>query len=52
MIEKVLMESGNYSGFRYLTQSEVPCSVAGIHIDATDYANRFVDTDHTRVKYF
>jgi len=56
MVEQVLMESGNYKGFRYLKQDEVPQGhVPGIHMDTDGkmlpYPERFEGTDTSRVEY-
>ena len=60
MIERVLLDTGNYCGFSYLYKSELPYGATpGIHPDPgtkviphTDYTERFKDTDHTRVRYY
>ncbi|MAH07439.1 hypothetical protein CMI38_04285 [Candidatus Pacearchaeota archaeon] len=58
MVEKVLMDSGNYKGFGYLTEDEVPKGeLPGIRMgnvapDGTLMDNRFENTDNTRVRYF
>jgi hypothetical protein len=58
-IETILHETGNYKGFRYLTQNEVPAGhLPGINISHIDgqhlenYDARFENTDRTRVAYF
>jgi hypothetical protein len=59
-IETILHETGNYKGFRYLTQNEVPAGFhrPGINISHIDgqhlenYDARFENTDRTRVAYF
>jgi len=56
MVEQVLMESGNYRGFRYLKQDEVPQGhIPGIYMDADGkmlpYPERFEGTDTSRVEY-
>lgn len=58
-LEMILMKSGNYRGFRYLTDSEVPAGhLPGINISPIDgqhlesMESRFKDTDYTRVSYF
>ena len=56
MVEQVLMESGNYKGFRYLKQDEVPEGhVPGIYMDVDGKmlpdTERFEGTDRTRVEY-
>ena len=50
MVEQVLMDSGNYKGFGYLTENEVPKgALPGIRRDEADI---FENTDSTRVRYF
>jgi hypothetical protein len=52
MIEAVLMDTGNYKGFRYLAQDEVPTGCTpGIRRDRGD-EKKFENTDNTRVRYF
>ena len=59
-IETILHETGNYKGFRYLTQNEVPAGYhrPGINISPIDGQHfedivaRFDNTDSTRVAYF
>lgn len=58
-LDLVLMKSGNYRGFRYLTANEVPAGHApGINISPIDgqhlenMDSRFKDTDPSRVCYF
>ena len=49
-LENILMASGNYKGFFYLTEDEVPEGERpGIRNEST--ANRFIDTDCNRVRY-
>lgn len=64
LIENVLMDSGNYSGFSYLDAHDMKTSRGGttVGINRTDpnsvldhdklYKLRFANTDHTRVNYF
>ena len=54
LLEKILMESKNYHGFRYLDKGELPHgSTPGIRwSESGDYSEQFADTDHTRVYYF
>ena len=54
LLEKILMESRNYNGFRYLDKGELPeGSTPGIRWSENDsYEERFADTDNTRVHYF
>lgn len=57
-IESVLMEAGQYNGFKYLTPRDMFYSDNGTSYGinpAPEYApdgwDRFEGTDHTRVKY-
>jgi len=50
VLETILVETGNYKGFRYLGESEVPAYEKPGIWDVTE--NRFDDTDSTRVQYF
>jgi len=59
VLESVLLSTGNYRGFGYLTESEVPpghrpgvniSPVDGQHME--DYDARFHNTDTTRVHYY
>jgi hypothetical protein len=59
ILESVLMETGNYKGYRYLTANEVPAGhLPGINISPIDgqhledMVRRFEDTDSSRVCYF
>ena len=57
MIERVLHDSNNYSGFCYLTKNDLPDGVApGVNIgpnnETLSYDERFKGTDETRRKYF
>ena len=55
LLEGVLMVSGNYKGFRYLTKDEVPqmCK-PGINLitEPNTVEMKFKDTDDTRREYF
>ena len=56
VLEFTLHETGNYRGFRYLTEREVPTGeLPGINVDdkgpLDDILARFQDTDCTRVEY-
>ena len=56
LIEQVLHDSGNYKGYRYLTQAEIPSPhKPGIQVDENGevlpYPDRFKDTDDTRREY-
>lgn len=56
-LETVLHKTGNYRGFRYLTDKEVPRDMKpGIRMGADgemlSYEERFRDTDGTRRCYF
>lgn len=55
-LEDILHETGNYKGFRYLLQEEIPeGQKPGVnYLDGVphwDYELRFKDTDCTRVQY-
>lgn len=56
VLEDILHTSGNYHGFRYLGNLEVPRGqYPGIHmelIDSRDHEAKFFGTDRTRVQYF
>jgi hypothetical protein len=57
VLEGVLHSTGNYRGFRYLTQDEVPVGEKpGINCFKSEtentYESRFLNTDRTRVQYF
>ena len=57
MIEKILGNSANYTGFRYLTNQELPENVRpGVRNapngDVLDYEKSFENTDETRRYYF
>jgi len=62
LIEPILMDSGNYSGFRFLGKTDMEKSKNGTTVginqtawDSTydkDSKAQFNNTDHTRVKYF
>ena len=54
----ILMDTGNYNGFRYLTKNKVPeGALPGINIDPVDgkplenFEERFSNTDPTRRFY-
>lgn len=55
LLDHTLHETGNYRGFRYLTQDEVPDgALPGIRCEngeALPYPERFHSTDSTRVQY-
>ncbi len=55
LLEKVLMGSGNYRGFRYLSASEMLNSVngtqPGINAEGDTTLAKFTNTDGTRVCY-
>lgn len=53
MLELVLMETGNYRGFAYLSQDEVLAGLPGINTPAEllSMEERFVNTDPTRRRY-
>jgi hypothetical protein len=60
VLERMLHDTGNYHGFRYLEISQVPEGFKpGINLDPnetgmphTDYNLRFKDTDSSRVSYY
>lgn len=59
LLESVLHETGNYSGFGYLDVDDMVGSDNGNTVGINDtvskklpYDERFADTDRTRVKYF
>jgi hypothetical protein len=57
LLESALHESGNYKGYRYLHEDEIPSGgKPGIRVDANGenlpYPDRFVDTDDTRRSYY
>ena len=57
VLNRVLHETGNYRGFRYLSIQEVPCNnapgiVYGEHGEMLPFEERFKHTDRTRVKYY
>jgi hypothetical protein len=58
MAEKLLHDSGNYKGFRYLNQHEIPKAAAypGIWVDENmqylPYPNRFENTDDTCIQFY
>jgi hypothetical protein len=59
ILENVLQDSGNYKGYDYLNQTQVPAGhKPGININIHgedpfiyDIVERWKDTDNTRVKY-
>jgi len=52
-IENILIETGNYKGFKYLDQIDMLSSINGVSygIDPTT-EDQFAVTDNTRVKYY
>jgi hypothetical protein len=58
VLENILFATGNYRGYRYLTQREVPAGeLPGINLDEdgnplSDLLERFINTDGTRVEYY
>lgn len=51
VVSSILMDTGNYRGFRYLHQGEVPAGhEPGIN-PSDDYDERFAGTDPTRIQY-
>lgn len=55
VLEQILHDTGNYKGYRYLTQDEVPAGEKpGIYYAGdmpAPYPERFKDTDHSRRAY-
>lgn len=55
VLEQALFLSGNYEGYRYLTNNELPDNIKpGVRFNGTqilDYPERFDDTDDTRRMY-
>jgi hypothetical protein len=53
LLEQVLNNTGNYKGYRYLTENEIPVGFKpGIRTWSTSAEKRFDNTDNTRVEYF
>jgi len=54
LIESILMETGNYKGFRYLSTKDMEVSQNGISVGIIWDGNKLIweGTDHTRVHYF
>lgn len=55
MLESVLMETGNYKGYRYLVEDELPVgSLPGINtpVEELSIEERFANTDTTRRYYY
>lgn len=61
MLEAILMTSGNYKGFRYLSWRDMKASnngsTVGINTDEDDknysgYELLYKDTDYTRVRFY
>ncbi len=50
MLERILMETGNYRGFAYLTWEDMLTSFNGTSVGIDN--GSFENTDHTRVRYF
>ena len=55
MLEKILYETGNYRGYRHITNLETD-HTPGVRYDENtgkllNYAERFENTDRTRVQY-
>ena len=52
LIDRVLLDTGNYKGFRYLSEKDLrPGWKPGIRFDENEKPH-FDDTDKTRVYYF
>ena len=53
VLEDVLLDSGNYKGFRYLTEAEVPEGFKpGINSDSDNSDTKFTNCDSTRIHYY
>lgn len=55
LLESILQLTGNYNGYCYLTQAEVPAGqLPGIRHENEAHAveDKFYNTDKTRVRYF
>jgi len=53
LLEAVLHKTGNYKGYKYLTEGYVPDGARpGINSIDLDIVGRFENTDKTRVEYF
>ena len=54
-LEKVLMDTGNYKGFSYLSGTDMTKSEYGTTVgifEMKEFGEKFENTDHTRVRYF
>lgn len=50
--EQILMKTGNYKGFSYLTKDEIPLGeLPGIRPQELEPKEKFDNTDHTRVRF-
>ena len=50
--EQILMKTGNYKGYSYLTKDEIPYGeLPGIHPQELGLDAKFDNTDHTRVRF-
>jgi hypothetical protein len=56
LLKEVLQDTGNYKGFKYLSESDMKESRSGISIGInalyTDLHKKFENTDFTRVMYY
>ena len=61
ILERVLMDTGNYRGFQYLTQEDMKASENGLSVGMNTDCNgellpadagRFAGVDHTRVRFY
>lgn len=54
-LERILLNTGNYNGRNFLNSIDMSKSESGISIgirfNFDEPEKRFIDTDHTRVKY-
>ena len=52
-VEDIMMDTGNYNGYSYLTINEVPAGERpGIQMNGFGAEELFEDTDHNRVLYY
>jgi hypothetical protein len=52
ILEYSLFNTGNYNGFRYMNEKEVPLNeLPGIRLNGNS-ADKFDNTDETRVQYY
>lgn len=53
-MESILLDAGVYKGFDYLSERQIKGDAisVGIHDYAETIEDKFIDTDHTRIKYY